>query len=121
MGREKIEGVRSYGYLDNPSKLDRSGRSGGGDRREKDDQYSRRKDEILNRIKALQDKTSNRERGKRETENSEKSRRAGKLEYDDDVEGRLAALEERVDNMESEFEQRIERVVKDLQSRFGFR
>ena len=31
-------------------------------RNPKKDEYSRRKDEIMNRIKALQDKTSNRER-----------------------------------------------------------
>lgn len=62
LARDKIEGVRSYGHLENGNRLERSGRSGG-DKREKDDQYSRRKDEILNRIKALQDKTSTREKG----------------------------------------------------------
>lgn len=81
-------------------------RSGGADKRERDDQYSRRKDEILNRIKTLQDKTSNRERGmKRETENSEKSfkRAGGRIgtAYDEEIEGRLTVLERRIENMES--------------------
>lgn len=43
------------------------------------------------------------------------------MDYDEEIEGRLAALEERVENMENEFELRIEKIVKDLQAKFGYR
>ena len=60
-GANQLEGARSLGHLQEMNRLDRSDDERY--RNPKRDDYSRRKDEIMNRIKALQDKTSTREKG----------------------------------------------------------